>query len=212
VKYSELFQNINLWTDFTSVLETLSKKEKGNAFELLTKLYFKLSPKYSFYDEVWMLSEVPTQVIEELGIPSHDLGIDLIAKSGDEYHAIQCKYHSDNKQSVTFKEVSTFISLLESTTKFTQGYICSSADFTSKNYNKLKTKPINLVLSDSWQELEQEFFENVRSYLLQKRKFHSNRLNREIIRKKHYLKPLSILLTKEIHEVNSYFRVAQERV
>jgi superfamily II DNA or RNA helicase len=169
VKYSELFQNINLWTDFTSVLETLSKKEKGNAFELLTKLYFKLSPKYSFYDEVWMLSEVPTQVIEELGIPSHDLGIDLIAKSGDEYHAIQCKYHSDNKQSVTFKEVSTFISLLESTTKFTQGYICSSADFTSKNYNKLKTKPINLVLSDSWQELEQEFFENVRSYLAKKK-------------------------------------------
>ncbi len=169
MKYSELFQNINLWTDFTSVLETLSKKEKGNAFELLTKLYFKLSPKYSFYDEVWMLSEVPTQVIEELGIPSHDLGIDLIAKSGDEYHAIQCKYHSDNKQSVTFKEVSTFISLLESTTKFTQGYICSSADFTSKNYNKLKTKPINLVLSDSWQELEQEFFENVRSYLAKKK-------------------------------------------
>jgi superfamily II DNA or RNA helicase len=116
-----------------------------------------------------MLSDVPTQVIEELGIPSHDLGIDLIAKSGHEYHAIQCKYHSDKKQSVTFKEVSTFISLLESTTKFTQGYICSSADFTSKNYNKLKTKPINLVLSDSWQELEQAFFENVRSYLAKKK-------------------------------------------
>ena len=169
MKYTELFKNINLWADFTSVLETLNKKEKGNAFELLTKLYFKLSPKYSFYDEVWMLSDVPTQVIEELGIPSHDLGIDLIAKSGHEYHAIQCKYHSDKKQSVTFKEVSTFISLLESTTKFTQGYICSSADFTSKNYNKLKTKPINLVLSDSWQELEQEFFENARNYLAKKK-------------------------------------------
>ncbi len=165
----ELFVNINTWDDFTSFLETLTKKEKGDAFELLTKFYFKLSPKYSFYDEVWMFSDVPTQVIEELGIPSHDLGIDLIAKSGHEYHAIQCKYHSDKKQSVTFKEVSTFISLLESTTKFTQGYICSSADFTSKNYNKLKTKPINLVLSDSWQELEQEFFENVRSYLAKKK-------------------------------------------
>jgi superfamily II DNA or RNA helicase len=169
VKYTTLFENINHWDDFTSSLEQLNKKEKGDAFELLTKLYFKLSPKYSFYDEVWMLSDVPTQVIEELGIPSHDLGIDLIAKSGHEYHAIQCKYHSDKKQSVTFKEVSTFISLLESTTKFTQGYICSSADFTSKNYNKLKTKPINLVLSDSWQELEQEFFENVRSYLAKKK-------------------------------------------
>jgi superfamily II DNA or RNA helicase len=169
VNSKELFININTWDDFTSTLENLNKKEKGDAFELLTKLYFKLSPKYSFYDEVWMLSEVPVSVIEELGIPSHDLGIDLIAKNGNEYHAIQCKYHSDKNQSVTFKEVSTFISLLESNNKFTQGYICSSADITSRNYNKLNTKPINLVLSDSWQELEREFFENIRNYLSKKK-------------------------------------------
>jgi len=169
VKSKELFITINNWGDFISTLENLNKKEKGDAFELLTKLYFKLSPKYSFYDEVWMLSEVPHKVIEELGIPSHDLGIDLIAKTGQEYHAIQCKYHSDKNQSVTFKEVSTFISLLESNDKFTQGYICSSADITSRNYNKLNTKPINLVLSDSWQELEQEFFENARNYLAKKK-------------------------------------------
>lgn len=167
--FKDWVHKVNNWDDFTSTLENLNKKEKGDAFELLTKLYFKLSPKYSFYDEVWMLSEVPNTVIEELGIPSHDLGIDLIAKSGEEYHAIQCKYHSDKNQSVTFKEVSTFISLLESNSKFTQGYICSSADITSRNYNKLNTKPINLVLSDSWQELEQEFFENVRNYLSQKK-------------------------------------------
>jgi len=169
VKSKELFITINNWGDFISTLENLNKKEKGDAFELLTKLYFKLSPKYSFYDEVWMLSEVPHKVIEELGIPSHDLGIDLIAKTGQEYHAIQCKYHSDKNQSVTFKEVSTFISLLESNDKFSQGYICSSADITSRNYNKLNTKPINLVLSDSWQELEQEFFENARNYLDKKK-------------------------------------------
>ncbi len=169
MKYTTLFENINHWDDFISSLEQLNKKEKGDAFEVLTKLYFKLSPTYSFYDEVWMLSEVPVSVIEELGIPSHDLGIDLIAKSGHEYHAIQCKYHSDKNQSVTFKEVSTFISLLESNAKFTQGYICSSADITSRNYNKIKTKPINLILSDSWQELDQAFFENVRNYIAKKK-------------------------------------------
>jgi superfamily II DNA or RNA helicase len=169
VNSKELFENINTWDDFTSELENLNKKEKGDAFELLTKLYFKLSPKYSFYDEVWMLSEVPVSIIEELGIPSHDLGIDLIAKNENEYHAIQCKFHSDKNKSVTFKEVSTFISLLESNSKFTQGYICSSADVTSRNYNKLNTKPINLVLSDSWQELDQEFFENVRNSLNKKK-------------------------------------------
>ena len=107
----EIFRNTNDWNDFISNLETLNKKEKGDAFELLSKLYFKLSPKYNFYDEVWMLADVPISVLEELGLPGHDLGIDLIAKSGTEYHAIQCKYHSVKNQSVTFKEVFTLIKL-----------------------------------------------------------------------------------------------------
>ncbi len=169
MKLIGLFKDIHNWEDFNASLESLNKKQKGDAFEVLTKLYFKLSPKYSFYDEVWMLSEVPTNILEEIGIPGHDLGIDLIAKTGKEYHAIQCKYHSDNNQSVTFKEVSTFISLLESNKKLTQGYICSTADLTSRNYNKLNTKPINLILSDSWQELGKEFFENAIQHLSKKK-------------------------------------------
>ena len=157
------------WSVFVSELEKLTKKEKGDAFELLTKLYFKLSPKYEFYDDVWFLSETPSKVLEDIGLPHHDLGIDLIAKNGDEYHAIQCKYHSDRNQSVTFKEVSTFISLLESNSKLTQGYICSSADLTSRNFQKLKTKPINLILSDSWEELDEMFFENAKAFLRHKK-------------------------------------------
>ena len=136
-----MLNECNSWSDFQGRLEFLDNKKKGNAFELLTKLYFKINPVYSFYDEVWLFDELPTQ----------DLSIDLIAKYGNEYHAIQCIYHSDKTSSVTFKEVSTFISLLESNIKITQGYICSSADLTSRNFNKLKTKPINLIMSDSWQ-------------------------------------------------------------
>jgi predicted helicase len=83
---------------------------------------------------------------------------------GDEYHAIQCKYHQDNSQSVTFKEVSTFISLLESNTKITQGYICSTADITSRIFNKLNTKPINLLLNDTWAELNETFFERLKAF------------------------------------------------
>jgi len=136
---NSLFKKCNSWADFQSQLESFNKKEKGNAFELLTKFYFKINPIYSFYDEVWLFDEVPSKELEYLGLPSQDLGIDLIAKQGKEYHAIQCKYHSDKTSSVTFKEVSTFISLLESNDKITQGYICSSADLTSRNFNKLKT-------------------------------------------------------------------------
>jgi predicted helicase len=104
------FINCNSWNDFQTKLLSLNKKEKGDAFELLTKLYFKINPVFSFYDEVWMLSEVPQKTLEYLNIPSHDLGIDLIAKNGDEYHAIQCKFHTDSDSSVSFREVATFIS------------------------------------------------------------------------------------------------------
>ena len=165
-----LFKETSSWDDFQQRLLALTKKQKGDAFELLTKLYFQLNPIYKdLYDEVWMLSEIPQKELEYLDLPSHDLGIDLIVKSGREYHAIQCKYHSDKTSSVTFREVSTFISLLESNDKFSQGYICSSASVTSRNYDKLKTKPINLIMSDSWQHLDEEFFNKAGKLLQGKR-------------------------------------------
>jgi superfamily II DNA or RNA helicase len=160
-----LFKELNSWNDFQSKLLSLNKKEKGDAFELLTKLYFKINPVFSFYEEVWLLSEVPQKTLEYLNIPSHDLGIDLIAKNGDEYHAIQCKFHTDIDSSVSFKEVATFISLLEGNKKFTQGYICSSANITSRNFEKIETKPITTILADTWQNLEKDFFDKARKFL-----------------------------------------------
>lgn len=159
------FNNCNSWNDFQTKLLSLNKKEKGDAFELLTKLYFKTNPVFSFYDEVWMLSEVPQKTLEYLNIPSHDLGIDLIAKNGDEYHAIQCKFHTDIDSSVSFREVATFISLLEGNKNFTQGYICSSANVTSRNFEKIETKPITTILADTWQNLDEDFFDKARNFL-----------------------------------------------
>ncbi len=160
-----LFKKLNSWNDFQTKLLSLNKKEKGDAFELLTKLYFKINPVFSFYDEVWMLSEVPQKTLEYLNIPSHDLGIDLIAKNGDEYHAIQCKFHTDIDSSVSFREVATFISLLEGNKNFTQGYICSSANITSRNFEKIETKPITTILADTWQNLDKDFFDKARNFL-----------------------------------------------
>ena len=51
------FKNINNWKDFTD--SNLNNKEKGDAFELLTKCYFKIKPQYNHYDDVWLLDEVP---------------------------------------------------------------------------------------------------------------------------------------------------------
>ena len=46
--------NINCWEDFKSYAEGMpNTKSMGDAFEHLTYLYFMISPKYSFYDEVY---------------------------------------------------------------------------------------------------------------------------------------------------------------
>ena len=46
-----------------------SKKEKGDAFENITKLYFEIDPKYQFYDNIWLFSELPAKELENLGLP-----------------------------------------------------------------------------------------------------------------------------------------------
>ena len=62
------FDNINSWQDFKSYAESLpNKKKTGDAFEHLTYLYFKLDPKYSFYYEVYKMSDVPTSDLASFG-------------------------------------------------------------------------------------------------------------------------------------------------
>ena len=167
----KLISSVNNWKSLKASIDLESKKVKGDAFELLTKLYFKVAPKFQdLYDDVWLLSEVPSKVLEELGIPSHDLGIDLILRQGKEYHAVQCKYHADKSKSVTFSEVATFISLVESNDKITQGYICSTAELTSKNFNKLNLSDMVLLMSDTWESLDEEFFSRGKALLKGKKK------------------------------------------
>lgn len=161
----EILKKCNSWSDFQTLLQGMDNKQKGTAFELLTQQFFKLNPVYSFYDDVWLLNEAPDKVLKHLAIPRQDLGIDIIAKKGTEYHAIQCKYHSDQTNSVTFKEVSTFLTLLEANKNISQGYICSTADISSRHLNAVRNKPVSLLLSDTWNTLGYDFFARMQSAL-----------------------------------------------
>ena len=162
------FNDISTWQDYVSKQDSLNSKEKGNTFELLTKVYFKISPQFSFYDDVWLLEETPEKILNKIGLPRQDLGVDLIAKSGNEYHAIQCKYHSNKHQKVTYKEVSTFLAAIAKCDKITMGYICSTANVTTKNYDKVPKKLISKILGDTWENLTPEFFNNLKSFLKKK--------------------------------------------
>ncbi len=156
---------INSWVEFKAYAESMpNMKERGDAFEHLTYLYFNIDPKYSFYDWVYKKKDVPQKDLNKLKIPQQDLGIDLIGKVGEEYHPIQCKYHEHKERSVTFQEVSTFLAQLGNNKNFKMGYIASTADKTSANYERIEKKPVQKLLSNTWFKLDKDFFDKARKF------------------------------------------------
>lgn len=74
-------------------VEYRTQRDRGTLFELLIKTYLENEPIYQrLFENVWMLSEVPS----EYNIPKIDTGVDLVAKRAKtgELVAIQCKYYS----------------------------------------------------------------------------------------------------------------------
>ena len=170
MNFNSFISDISSWEEFQSKLSGFNKKQKGDAFENLVKYYLKVKPQYKdLYDEVWISNEVPQKVLKHLNLKQQDLGFDIIARSNNEYHAFQCKYHSDKSKSVTYKELSTFIALYESKSKITQGYVCSSANGFSKNIGKVSSKPIQYILADTWQNDIDNLIGNIKNYLDKKK-------------------------------------------
>lgn len=101
-----------------------SEKNKGLMFEVFCKLWLK----YKGY-EAFLLSECSKELLDELGLAKQDVGIDIIAKivKKDQtvlWFAVQCKYRSPKidhmgrtVHRVTWKDISTFISLCTRTGK-----------------------------------------------------------------------------------------------
>jgi len=63
-----LITSANCWKDFEQSLKSLGKKEKGNAFEELTRLYLLTNPIFSTkIEKIWHHSDVPQKIVDELG-------------------------------------------------------------------------------------------------------------------------------------------------
>ena len=46
MKMTNIFDKVNNWDEFNQSLVHLNNKQKGDAFELLTKIYFEIDHKY----------------------------------------------------------------------------------------------------------------------------------------------------------------------
>ena len=157
------------WADLQSRWRPLTKKQKGNLFEELTKHYLLLEPEYaSKLKSIWLLGEVPTALAKRLKLPSNDQGIDLIAETKEgEYWAIQSKYREESDQSITWREISTFTGLAFGVCRdFSYGLIAST---TERITNVLKHQDrIGFAALDVWQGLDEEFFKRLQQHLYHK--------------------------------------------
>ena len=160
----------NSWQEFENKLSKLSKKEKGDAFEELTRLYFLTDPLYiSRFDKVWHHSKIPQDVKDTLDLPQTEIGIDLVCKTKKgEYWAVQCKFHQDTSVNLNIKELSTFFSETEkriADNKFSYRMAVSSAEEIGNKLKNRKSKKIGYLLYDIWSSLEKEQFDAFRKIL-----------------------------------------------
>jgi len=107
IKYMSKLKN---WQSYCDTVEPLTAKEKGELFEVVTYYAFKLIPILNVdVEEIYMLKDIPQKIIELLGIPINDKGIDMIAKIKGKYYAIQSKYRHDPYRCIKWGELGTFL-------------------------------------------------------------------------------------------------------
>ena len=177
-------QNIILkskdWNEFVSELEHLGatpefKKLKGDTFEQLTKYYLKTNPLYnSMFENVWHHSEIPINIRDYLKLPNPEIGVDLIAQHHDgSFCAIQCKFHQDPKQNVSYDELSTFFSVTERNGTYEQLFhrlVCSSANEIAKRVSRLHAEKLGFLCANEFQKLDQIAFDEIHSLIRGKSK------------------------------------------
>ncbi len=159
------------WVQFVAELDKFStapnyKKLKGDAFEQLTKYHLQTDPLYcSMFKNVWHHSEIPVNIRDNLELPHPEIGVDLIAQNYDgSFCAIQCKFHQDPLQNVSYDELSTFFSVTErdgTYEKLSHRLVCTSANEIAKRVPKLHPKKLGFLCSSDFQKIDENAFNRI---------------------------------------------------
>ncbi len=197
IRIDRLIAKCDSWdTLYTELASTkkYTQKFKGDVFERLTQAYLLTMPEYrSKLSNVWLYDEIPRNVLKKINLPSKDFGIDLIAKTNrDEYWTIQCKFKS-TKNSLTYKELSTFSSLsFVSAKNINLGLISHSSNKPIRNRRFLGN--VSEIGLGRWLSLAHEEWSNIRKFCkrkpvkLSKRKPRPHQRKAISFSKKHFIK------------------------
>ena len=161
----KLVSSSSSWSDLNKKLEELTKSNQsklaGDIFENVCKYFLQTAPQYQTkLKNVWLLKEVKDDLKRKLNLPSTDEGIDLIAETFDgKYWAIQSKYRSDPKDTLTVKgDLATFANLAFNNCKnISLGLVMTTADKPPLKTKLLKG--VSFVTLESFLELDDNNFE-----------------------------------------------------
>lgn len=131
-----------------------NKKVRGDVFEDFCVKYLKHVRKLT---NVWLLKDVPEELLTKLSLKRPDVGIDIIAEHQNKYYAVQCKYKkhvSHKKNVVTWKQLSTFYALVLRTGPWAQYIVMTNCDY-CRHMGKKTAKDVSICLK-TFQNITQE--------------------------------------------------------
>ncbi|WP_205601749.1 type ISP restriction/modification enzyme [Virgibacillus sp. Bac332] len=132
--------------------EYRTQRDRGTLFELLIKNYLVNEPMYErLFDDVWMLSEVPS----EYNIPKADTGVDLVAKKAktNELVAIQCKYYSKDTK-IRKEHIDSFLNEVGKS-YYSEGLIVTTTDQWTKNADEALSNRDKTIMRISLSQLKE---------------------------------------------------------
>lgn len=122
-----------------------NKKIKGDVFEEFCVLYLKHIKKYT---NVWLLKDVPDEVLKNVSLKRKDMGIDIIAEHDNNIIAVQCKYkkHDNNKKTcVSWTALSTFYALCSTSGPYSKHIVMTNCDYI-KHVGKKTEKDLSICV------------------------------------------------------------------
>ena len=94
------------------------------------------------FKNVWLLKDVPDEILDKLKMQRRDMGIDLIVETDEAtYNAVQCKYkkHLSTKQNIlSWKALSTFYALCLRTGPWDKYIVMTNCIYTRHQGKKTK--------------------------------------------------------------------------
>lgn len=106
-----------------------NKKVRGDIFEDFCVLYLK---EVKGYQDVWLLEDVPEDILIKLSLKRRDMGIDIIVRHNEEWFAVQCKYKTPTgkKSYITWSALSTFYAMCLRTGPWAKYIVMTNCDYT----------------------------------------------------------------------------------